>query len=469
MNSFVLKSFKGLSDFEDRGITGAFKDGINLSVRKKIDSLSCNQALVQEGTGIVVDTIRWFVPSVDGNTYGFGSAGKIYRRTSGGTYTLVYTDSDGAITGAAEWYCSNGKTYLFWATVTKLHCKEIPGNASWTDVDANVVVGVNTYTYPKSNLTSATYHTMVQAVGSLLIANYDLLALVGYDGTYTYNALNIFKKNYIKTLIERGNNVVMSAPGTGSSLESNIIAWDTDAGSWNDKKKLDGGAINAMIDTDIPILQVGTVGGLYYGDMQNILPIINIPYGGYCNPGGVCNDDGLALFGIYGNTLNRNGIYSYGKKKLNQERVLNLEYEISNAEEIGAVCKVGTDILVSYRAGSSYYVKKVDVSNKATAYYYSLDLKAPTKLGYMPLWNSMVLITKAMPASCKIEVYYKLDKTGSWIQSKMEDDVAEFDITGGTEAVFLFGEKAKVFEVQIKLTPSGNETPEIYKGEILFE
>ena len=474
MNSFILKSFKaGQSDFEDKGVAGSFKLGINLDIRKTIDSLSCQQTLIAEGTGVVVDTIRFYVPCIDGNTYGFGSSGKIYKRTPAGVYTVVYTDTDGAITGAAEWYCSNGKTYLFWATLTKLHCKEIAGAANWSDVDANVVVGGNTYTYPKSNLTSSTNHFMAQAVGSLQICNEDYLAMVGWDGSYTPSALNIFKKNYAKTLIERNNYVVIGAPKKDLSPESDLVSWDTDAGAWNDKKVLKGGAINAMVDTDVPLLQVGINGGIYYGDFQNVLPIIEISGGGYCNPGGVTNDGGLALFGIYGNSENRNGIYSYGKKQLNQDRALNLEYNIGDISEIGAVCKVGTDILVSYREGANYYAKKVDTSAKAIAYYYSLDLKPPTKGDYVPVWGPIMLTMKALPAGCKVECFYKLEKTGNFIQAKMENngagDIDSVTVTGTTEAIFLVAEKAKIFELELKLTPSGNTTPEIYKAEIFFE
>ncbi len=47
---YEIKSWTGLSDYEDRGIVGSFKFAKNLSVRKDIDSLSCNQDLVEEGT-----------------------------------------------------------------------------------------------------------------------------------------------------------------------------------------------------------------------------------------------------------------------------------------------------------------------------------------------------------------------------------------------------------------------------------
>jgi len=462
MNSYVLKSFKGISDYEDKGLQGSFKVGINLDVRKKVDSLSCQQTLVQEGAGVVVDLIRWIIPCLDGNSYLFGNAGKIYKRTSAGTITLVSTDADGAITGACEWYLNTPKTYLFWATATKIHCKEIPGASNWSDVDA--LAG-----WPKTTLTSSSYHTMIQAVGSLQIANEDWLAMVGYDGSFSHQALNLFKKNYAKALVERGGYIVVGSPSKSTAQESELVAWDTSAESWNDKKIIKGGAVNALIDVEIPLAQVGTAGEIYFSDLQNRLPIVSIPGGGYCNPGGVANDGGLALFGIYGNDADRNGIYSYGRKILNGNRVLNLEYNVGECDEIGAIAKVGSDILVTYKNGSDYFVKKVDTANKATAYYYSLDLKPPVPFSYLPTWGQIVLTMKALPASCQVEVFYKLDKTGSFIQAQMEGDIAAFTTTGGTEAVFLVGEEAKIFEIEIKLTPSVNTTPEIYKAELFFE
>ena len=462
MSSFLIQSFRGgVSDFEDKGISGAFKLGQGLDIRKTVDSLSCQQDLTAEGAGVIADTIRFIVPCTDGNSYGFGSLGKIYKRTSAGTWTLVYTDTHGAITGACEWFLDTGKVYLFWACATRLHCKEIPGNAAWADVDALA-------TYPKTTLTTSTYHTMVQAVGSLVIANEDQLATVGYDGSFGIDSLNIFKKHYGKALLERNNYVIVGAPRKDTSPESDIIGWDTSSLAFNDRKTLKGGAINAMIDTDLPLMQVGINGALYYGDFQNILPILQIPGGGYCTPSGVTNDEGLALFGIYGNTSNYNGIWSYGRKKLNQDRVLNFEYNIGTCDEIGALCKVGSDILVSYVNGTSYYVKKVGTT-KATAYYYSLDLKAPPKFNYIPVWKTIVLTMKPLPASCDVKVYYKLDKAGSFTQAYMEGGVTSATTANSQEVVFLVGEKAKILEIEIKLTPSVNTTPEVFKAEVYFE
>ena len=50
MPIYEIKSFKGgLSQYEDKGIPGAFKFATNLDIRKRIDSISANQALTDEG------------------------------------------------------------------------------------------------------------------------------------------------------------------------------------------------------------------------------------------------------------------------------------------------------------------------------------------------------------------------------------------------------------------------------------
>ena len=179
-------------------------------------------------------------------------------------------------------------------------------------------------------------------------------------------------------------------------------------------------------------------------------------------------DEGLALFGIYGNTSSRNGIWSYGRKKKNASHVLNFEYPLT-CDEIGAVQKVGSDILLSYKSGSTYKMMKVNTAAKATAYYYSLDLVPPAKANYLPTWGTIILSMKALPASCQVEAFYRIDKTGNFVQAKMEGSVSAFTTTGGKEAVFFAGEKGRIAELELKLTPSANTTPEIYKAEFYFQ
>lgn len=472
MKTYLLDSFRGgISDYEDKGISGAFKYGTNLNIRRKQDSLYANQALIEESSVTFTALLNVIINASDGNSYGFSNDGKIYKRTSGATWSLVYTDANGAILGAKEWACSNGKKYIFWATATRLNCKEIAGQANWSDANANVVVGGTTYTYPKTNLTSATWHTMEEAVGALMIANGNTLAMVGYDGSYSTNVLQLIPNNNAKAIIERGNYVVVGATRTDTSEQSMLFSWDSSSSSWNDKRILPVGSLNALIDTELPLMQIGSNGQLFYADLNNILPITQFPLGGSVYPTGVDNDSGLAVFGVSGNGAGYSGIYSYGRKYKNHPFVLNCEYQL-DVDTIGAVKKVGTDIVFSCKIGAAYKVYRVNTVLKATATYESLDLKAPldpsNPLAREVVWDMVVLQTAPLPASCAIEVYYKINKTGSWVQAKMEGNITQFTTTNGTEAIFLIGEKGQYCEVKIKLIPSLNYSPEVYKAKLLF-
>lgn len=480
MRSFLLESFKGaLSDYEDKGVPGAFKFGSNLDVRRNRDTLYATQALEDDlAVGIFDARVRFVVTSSDGNSYWFLANGKIYKRTSAGVYSLVYTDADGIITGAEEWVNNNGETGIYWATSTKLRRKPIPGASNWSDVDASA--GSPAQTYPKTNLTSATWHTMKQVNGALVGVNYNTLFLVGFDESYTNNALQMIPGNIGKTLIEEGINAKIAANRADNSEQCVIYVWDGDALNYNDKMQLPFKDINALINSEISIAQYGTAGQLYFFGDTSKLPVTAFPGGGQVDPAGVDLDSGLALFGVYGNGTGKTGIYTYGRKRKNADFVLNLEYQF-DCDEINTVKKIGSVVYFAYKSGSTYGVKKVSTTSKATiAKYQSVDLKAPADLQKIATWNLAVLTMAALPSGCSVEVWRRRDKveTGTvaadvtsdgWYRCNTEDGSSSYSTTGGTEAVFSIGDNAKFLELMIVLNCSSNSSPEIFKAQVFFE
>lgn len=473
MPSYTIKNFSGgLSDYEDRGIKGAFKNGKALSIRKRIDSLTCNQALTQVSSGVITDLIYFHVPASDGNTYLFGTA-KIYKLTSGGTVTLVYTDPDGGICGAAEWWEANGKKYLFWATSTKLKSKEIPGNSDWT-VDVNAthtgLPGGSSQTYPKTNLSAATWHTMAEANGALMICNDNYLAMVGWDGSYTNEALRLLPDMSAKTLIDRNDMVIVAAGSASGRQNAHLFSWETTSLNYVAKKRIPAVNINALIDSEVMLMQADTDGNIFFSDMVNFLPVTAFPTGGKVNPGAIAELDGVVYFGVWGSTdATKDGIYSYGRKKKNGLFSLNFEYPIT-CTEIGALSVISGVLHVSYRVTSSYVLFKVDTANKQTAVYESLDLIAPTKI--LPdhtNWNGIKLITAPLPAGTSISVAYRLNKSGNFIAAKIEGEVASMEIDGAMESLFLIAGEGEIAEVQVTLTPYVNATPEVYRIELFFD
>ena len=537
----VNKFSGGISDFEDRGIPGAFKFGYNLDIRKKIDSLSCGQALKDEGltdyslspsasqspsasvspslspsttpspsasvspsssvsgsqsasTGIspstslspslsvspsasvsvsssispspspssatayiFKDLIIKFVKAKDGYTYGFGNAGHIYRRNSDGRWDWVYKDANGAIKGAEEKPDSNGNIYLYWATNNHLKKKEIPGNAIWNDVET--VAG---------NLLSADWHTMVLVGGGLHIANGDTLAFVGYDGSYTPEALDLIPGKIAKALLERKGRTII---GTGPLANA-------------DK------GIHAMIDSEVPLAQIGDDGELVFANMVDSMPAKRFPGGGKVNPGGVANlmeevdifewEEGadswidkqrggnLALFGVFGATSGYNGIYSYGRKNKNAPFVLNLDYYL-DVDEIGAVAVVDGTVICSFQDGSDYGVKAVDSGTKAEAVYEGLDFRAPVKkTGEITVWNTAEVYMKPLPNGSWISFWYKINKNGPFLQATSADGLTNFTTDAAKKAVFSIAAEGEVFEPRLILHPVGNNGPEVFRIRTYF-
>lgn len=530
MPLYEIKSFRGgISDYDDKGIDGAFKFASNLDIRKVQDNLSCQQALEEEAltagsrspsaspspssspslspsasespspsstpspsaskspsssisaspsttpsasvsaspspstamTTEIRDLINFFVKASDGYIYAFGDNGYIYRRDTDAYYERVYKDPDGEIKGAAERFSSSGKKYLVWATATKLHQKEIPGESDWNDTDSESG-------WPKTNLDDVDWHTMKSIGGSLMICNNTKLAMVGWDDSYTNEALNLIPGHLAKTIVERNGRTIIGTVNSG----------DPDRG------------VNGAIDAEIPLAQVGD-GELFYADMQTSMPAKTLPGGGKVNPGGVANEidpvtffeweqtalswidkqsvGNMALLAVYDADTGYGGVYKYGRKNKNHPFTLNLDY-LLDADELGAVVNIDGTTLVSYKDGTDYGVKAVDDSTKATGTYIGLDLKAPSdKPVRIVNWKYAEVFCEPLPANCSIEFYYKLNKSGSFTQAKMEGGDTSFSAEDETKAVFLIGAKAEIFEPKVVLTPSGNVSPEVYNIKIYFE
>ena len=525
MPKYVIKSFRdSVSDYEDKGIAGAFKFGANCDIRKNVDSLSCTQALVDEGlldsrspsasvspsssvslsislspsasssptpspsasqspsssissspsatpsasispspsastalTSVFRDLIKKFVLAIDGYTYGVGDTGYIYRRDTDAYWTRVYKDENGEIKGASEWYSDTGKVYLYFATDKVLKRKPLPGRSDWNDVE---VVG--------SDLTSAESHDMREAGGSLIIANGPGLALVGYDDSYTSNALDLIPGNIAKTITERNGRSII-----GTARAANLTR-----------------GVNGAIDAEYPLAQVGDEGELFYSDMSSSMVTKSFPGGGKVNPGGVANEidqvnffeweqtalswidkqsvGNMALFAVYGADTGKGGIYTYGRRKKNHPFVLNLEHQL-DADELGAIVNIAGVTLVSYRDGVDCGVMAVDPDNKATAIFEGLDLPAPVKeSSEITTWKTAELSCKPLVNGTSLEFWYRVNKDGDFIQAKMEGGDVRFTAEGERKAVFLIQAEGDIFEPRVVLNPTGNISPEVYKIIINF-
>jgi hypothetical protein len=525
MGIYEIKSFRGaLSDWEDKGIPGAFKFGTNLDIRKQIDSLSCDQDYIDEGilsssspslsvspsasvsatpsssrsasssatpspsssvspspsptpsasvspssskspspsasgglTTVFEGLIRTFVKGSDGYIYGFDNTGCIYRRDGSAFWQRVYKSADGEIKGAEEKPSDSGKTYLYFATDTKLFRKELPGLSNWNDVETVA-----------QNLRSVDWHTMKQVAGSLMICNGEYLGMVGYDDSYTNEALDLIPGNIVKTLVERNGRVIIGTV----------------------KKNDPSRGVNGAIDAEVPLAQVGD-GELHFANMSDTMPIKKFPGNGKVNPSGFCNEveqvnffewdqdslswidkqsvGNLALFAVYNAESGKGGIYSYGRKNKNHPMVMNLDYQF-DADELGAITNIEGTTLVSYRDGTDFGVKATNPNLKATATYEGLDFRAPVKNpANITTWKYAEVYCDPLVKWTSILFWYRVDKNGLFLQAKMENGSGSFDAPGEKKGVFLIQAEGEIFEPKVTLIPTVNTSPQVHRIRIYFD
>ncbi len=371
---------------------------------------------------------------------------------------MVYTDADGAIKGAIEKPSDSGTTYLQWATATSIKRKPLPGSSTWGDV-----------TEIADNLTGTDWHTMKQVGGANYIANGSKLALVGYDDSWTNEALDIIPGRLIKTIIERNGRAVSGTYPAGYPNKG----------------------VNGAIDCEYPLVQIGDDGNLFFANFTDSMPVKRFPGGGRVNPGGVANEvdqieifdwvfgadswvdrqslGNMSIWGVFDADSGKNGLYYYGRKNKEQPFTMNLEYAL-DVDEIGAVVNIDGTTIASYKDGDDFGVKAVDSTAKAQGTWEGLEYRTPIKKAeQITKFDRVEVFMDELPVGCSVYFYYQKNKSGDWVQAYTADGNQAFTSTGGKKAVFRIGAEMDIYEPRIIMTPSGNTTPEIFRIITYFE
>lgn len=459
LQSYTIEDFNGgISDRSNRGVRGAFKFGYGINLRNTSSALSCNQKLKKDSGTTVTDLIRFFVSATDGSLYGFGDTGKIYKRTSGGGWSLVYTDPDGAILGASEYIhndgASNYVSHIVWATQTKL--KKIKTSAGF---------GSPTTVTTFQNGFAGEWHTMLEALGVLFICDADYLALLDYEGAINKTALQFPGGIYSKSLLDNVDIIIIGATEKERQRRGYLFTWDKLQDSWITKKDLQAQGANSLNFLESGVM-VQTGEELKYWDTANLLPLKQLPGGGETLPGAQAEYRSIGHFGVQGGT--KNGIYGYGRRDKNAPFALNLEYipshgnYTSTTHKIGAVGNHQGDLVVSWYDGTNYGVDIIDHDNKAVALYESLEIDANSPYAEKR-WAQIKVVTRPLPDGTSVALKAKTNNDDDWQTCKTDSGETTMATAGQKKAIFNVAGtgKGEIIELQLTLTPNGNETPEV--------
>ena len=476
MNAYRIQGYRGgIADDPYQGVREAFRFGYGLNIRGEENTLKCNQRLKEDlgSDTFITDLILFYVPASNGNLYGFGDTGNVYRKQGGAAaWELVYADANGKITGAAEYTNNDGSDnyapYLYWATETNVSRIKLSG--TWaTDVEHNwqTLDG------------DPSWHTMSEALGVLLICDNKDLAMVDYEGGFNLDAVDLPRSHRNKCLLGLDQLVVFGSTKGDKVEEGWLWTWDKIQPSWIQRRMVAERGINALLQGEFLMIQAGVRGGLYFWDTSSLLRIKKLPGEfAWVNPGGVTIMGGLPLLGVNGS--NKCGIYSYGRLNKNDPYALNLEYIPSHGKFenvlIGALTMYEDRIYCSWKDGTTFGTDVLDSDNKAEARYEGLVFdggESFTQKGF----RQIKVVTKPLPRDCSIEVFFKVNQQTDWQKATMQDGSELFDHEGRSKAIFSIETggneddpgSGEEYELAMNLHPNGNDTPEIISATTYFE
>ena len=461
----------GLSDSIIRGMKGSVAEAVGIDIRTTPGIITVSQALVKEsGTtpAVVVDFCKFALIATDGNAYFFGDTGHIYKRTSVGVWTDVYTDTNGAILGCGEF---NG--YIYWATATKLGRQSVADAASETPWTPN-----NAW----QTLTTAEYHPMTVMGLYLLIGNDTKIATVDDADIFTANGtpdvtLTDLPPQYTITAITNfGIDILVGTKVTDTFSSALVLRWDMASPAYVSSDDIPEIGVNCFIPTDnFMFVQAGTQGRIYYYDGSMLFKKRKLN-GDYANktmtmyPGSYCSFRGVPCFGI--SNLSGDpvleGIYTISQYDTDYPISIMLEYVPSTGHlskmEIGAMISVGSNLLVAWRDKTSGTVVGVDniswSAKYASAYFKTLAIGGDRRK--KKTFQEYAISYKSKPTNTDISLSYYPNYATSDTAISLENQ---------SDYNKLFAQnKFEAGEAQFKVvfTISGNNAPEVEEFYVQF-
>ena len=452
----------GISESKYQGRANSVAKSVGIDIHTIPGVIQANWKLKKDSGTTVDALVKAIVVSTDGNSYHFSStSGKVWRRTSAGTWSLIYTtvptSGDTGCLGAMEY-----GDYIYWATENYIHRIAVADTGDW---DANAVP--NWQLLP---ITDDLYHPMTIIDSTLYVGDgYQVHQIA--DGVYTANALDIIASQRIRTLGVIDYQLLVGTIVDDNINKSTLYRWNRWSDSWNMEDEIQEVGLNALIPMDNYVMPLCGFNSNIYNYDGNVLTLATQVPGTYTNlnyttvnPNAVAYFQGKPLFGLSRGTSAtgdpvEEGVYSYATRNTAlYPRILNLEYVISQDVtvdvEIGAIAQLGNLIFVSWREGTNYGVDILDVANRYSGAYIEsrvvfADRSTPEvytriSVGYVEL-----------PTNTEIKIYTKENYADSWTeQTTTTDTIRQIVYTDNQVDCF-------AYEVKIELVCSGTSTPVI--------
>lgn len=474
MNQISIKDINlgGIADSKYQGQKGSVAEMVGFDIHSEPGILKNNQKLTKESGSTIDDLVKKILPCSDGNTYLFGSTnGKIWKRTSAGVYSLLFTAAPAAgAVGIIDAWEYQG--FIYYSMQSRLGRVAVGAPTDWSTRNDNWQTFANT---------DVDFHPFQEVNQVLYVGDGKDLAQID-AGVYSASALDIASPLRIKSLGKILTDILLGTFVNAYKVATEILRWNTWSESFSNSDEIPETGINCFLKTDnFALVNAGTKGNFYLYNGSQLENYKRIP-GDWTgaktatiHPNASVNMFGLPLFGL--SNLNANpakqGIYSMGGYDRNYPKVINLEWLIStghsSAVDIGCVELVGTTLLVSWKDSTTtavYGVDALDTTAKVVSAYFATRVvniarnDSKTLSGYVGY--------RSLPNDATIKIYYKVNYATDWTEATTVVDTIR-------KTVYLKEAFPEANTIEIKVESNAatganvNNAPEIEMAEFVFE
>lgn len=366
----TVKYFNGgIADSEKEGVKGAFSIAQNLDIVTEPASFTLNKRTTKDSGSTVVGLIKWFISGSPHNTnlYSVDDGGRIYQRTSGGTWSLLRTVA--SCSGQGLEVFSN---YLYYTQNTQVgRYGLLDGTPTFTD---NWQTGLT-----DTSATGKKFAPIKAFANGLAVGHGNKLAW--WDGSvWTLNRITLPTGFNIRSMEVIDEYLVISAWKGDSIITSEqgmAFFWNGTSITYDFPIPIPDGGIMAVINSRNRLLSlVNTDGTIYlnYQPFQKLIKVPFLPNSKYLEvyPGAITNWRGSTFIGVAANTDSTDivqGVYQWGAKSDKYSEVLNLAYTPSHGKNqltsihIGALKGLGNVMYISWQDATARILTNVVFSN----------------------------------------------------------------------------------------------------------
>lgn len=470
----VQKLFSGgISPSKKVGIEGSFQFSQSINTQTDPSEIVLLPKTVKVSGSTVTDLIKWFVSGhpYDTNTYAYSEGGKIYKGTSGDSWTLLRTVSNSHGQGLEIF-----DDYLYYVQDTQVgRYGPLSGTPAFTD---NWATGYNDTSTNGFAPIKAFLEGFAVGHGNM-VAWFDGSVIPTTGGTQVQeDALSrlLFAPGETVRAIDVVDEYLVVSTLVGDSIRENetgyMYFWDGSSEKYNFYIPCENGSVHGLVNSSNRVFSImGSTPNIYlnYRPFQKIqrIPKINVDDFVEVWPGAMSNWKGNVMVGVSadddGNNNLVQGVYQWGTQSSNYPEVLNLAYVISTGSttgiKIGSVKGMGNNLFISWKDGANYGVDKVAFDGDP---YSSGYLETMIYDDARPYWDKLILAVKAthlpIRAGESVKVSYRKDRT-TYIDSDVNSTV------GSRQTLLIVDPQySRFLEAEFKVTITGTTTSPTVTG-----